>query len=291
MGFTSLKLRNSKIEKIAAPVLISVFFFLFVWAVYTFLPVHANANPPQTWGFSVDWKGCIRPDTLKFLSGHSPYTEGCGLNPPWAYLLLAPIAALPVDLGAATMFALTYMIYALVLLRMGAKPWMIAAFTLSRLPLISAFNGNIDFLPVLGFILPPPLALFFLAIKPQIGIGLALFYVVEAWREDKVKAVVKLITPISVVYLISFAVYGLYPLKLLHMPNDPFNASLFPAGLVLAIPLLIYALIKRQKLTAIATAPLLAPYTNIHSYAVLLFAFIPYQVPFLFAVALTWLTH
>ena len=48
---------------------IVVVFIAFVYGVYSFLPVNVDANPPITWGFAVDWKGCIRPDTLKLVSG------------------------------------------------------------------------------------------------------------------------------------------------------------------------------------------------------------------------------
>lgn len=285
MEITFAKLSPS-VQKVIATVLILISFVALVYAAYTFLPVHEDANPPETWGFSVDWKGCIRPDTLKLLSGSSPYTQGCGLNPPWTYLLLAPIALLPPALGAAVMFVFTYVIYALALRALGAKPLMILAYIFCPLVLFNAQNGNIDFLPVLGMILPPWLGLFFLAIKPQIGAGLALFWIVEAWRSTA-----RLIAPVTVAYFLSFVVFGLYPLRLVHMLEDPFNASIFPFGLLFGVPLLVYALVKRQKLISIAATPLLAPYINVHSYAVLLFAFIPYEAPFCLAVALSWLAH
>ncbi len=276
------------LQKVLSAVLILITFVVFVYAVYTILPVHEDANPPLTWGFSVDWKGCLRPATIRLFSGETLY-QGCGFNPPWTYILLGPIALLPPALGAVVMFVLSYMIYTFVLLRMGAKPLMIVAFLICPFPLINALNGNIDFLPLLGFILPPWLGLFFLSIKPQIGAGLALFYIFEAWHKGKWNAVIKLITPITVAFLLSFAIFGFYPLKLINMPSDPYNSSLFPSGLLIGLPLLVYALKTRQKLLSIAATPLLAPYINIHSYAIFLFAFLPYEAGFYIAVALSML--
>lgn len=278
-------------SKWIVPILGAAAFAISLWFVYSFLPVHAEATPPATWGFAVDWKGCIRPDTLKLLSGHSPYAEGCGLNPPWAYLLLAPIAVLPPALGAAIVFVLTYFVYLFVLHRLGAKPWMLAAFLLCYFPFQNAMNGNIDWLVVLGFVLPPPAALFFLVIKPQIGAGLALFYLVEAWRKGGILRVVWDFGPVTVAFLLSFAVFGLWPLQLARMPADAYNRSLWPYGLLFGVPLLVYALAKRQKLTAAASTPLLAPYINIHSFAVSLFAFLPNPPAFLLAIALSWLAR
>lgn len=276
-------------QKVAAAFLIFLSFLAIVWGVYNFLPVHENANLPVTEGWAVDWKGCIRSDILKLLSGRSPYKEGCGLNPPWTYVLLAPVALLSPELGAAVMFALTYMVYIFVLLRMGAKPLAAIAIVGSSFVFINARNGNIDFLPVLGFVLPPQFALLFLAIKPQVGAGLAVFYMIEAYRKGGLSGFGKLIAPVTSMYLLSFVIFGLYPIKLIRMPDDPYNASLFPYSLIFGIPLLVYALRSRQKLLSISATPLLAPYINIHSFAILLFAFLPYQELFILVVALTWL--
>lgn len=279
----------TKYKNISAVLLIVLTFFMLVWFVYTYLPVHENANPPLTWGFSVDWKGCIRPDTLKLISGHSPYAEGCGLNPPWTYLLLAPIALLPPDLGAAVIFVITYFVYTLVLFRRGAKPLMIAAGALCAFVFVNAKNGNIDWMPVLGFILPPQIGLFFLLIKPQIGAALALFWLVESWRIGKLREVIRVFAPVTFAMLISFAIYGFYPLKLTKMPNDPYNSSLWPFGLLIGIPLLFQAIRSRKDHYAIGAAPFLAPYVNIHSYAILLFTFLPYEVGYYLFIALSWL--
>ncbi len=268
---------------------ICLVFGFFVWGVYTYLPVHVDANPPDTWGFSVDWKGCIRPDTLELISGHSPYAAGCGLNPPWTYLLLAPIALLPPALGAAVLFVLTYLLYAFAFMRLGAKPLQVLGLVLCPFVFINAQNGNIDFLPVLGMVLPPQIGLFFVVMKPQMGVGIALFWLVEAWHTGRLREVVRVFGPVTLAYLVSFGLFGLWPLRFLKQPADPFNASLWPLALPIGLGLLIYALRSRNKLLAISATPFLAPYINIHSYAILLFAFIPYEPLLYIVLGLSWM--
>jgi hypothetical protein len=275
-------------KTLLAAVFLPVFFALFVWGVYNILPVHLDPNPPETWGFAVDWKGNIRPSVLRLLSGQTPYaTNNC--FPPWAYLLLAPIALLPPAVGAAVMFALTYLGYMFAFLRLGAKPLQILGLLLCPFVYINAQNGNIDFLPVLGMVLPPQIGLFFVLMKPQLGAGIALYWLVEAWRTGRTREVVRVFGPVALAYLASFAFFGLWPLRLSKMPNDAFNASLWPMALPIGLGLLAQALRSRNKLLSISATPFLAPYINLHSYAILLFAFLPSPTLFYIAIALSWL--
>ena len=259
------------------------------YGVYRFLPVEADANPPATWGFGVDWKGCIRPDTLKLASGQSPYVDGCGFNPPWTYLVLAPLALLPAPAGAAILFTLTYFVYGWALLRAGACPWMALAGLGSRFVFVNALNGNIDWLPVIGLFLPPQIGLFLVVMKPQIGAGIAVYWLAEAWRKGKIREVARVFAPVMLAYLASFAVFGFWPVKMGVSLSDPYNASLWPYGLAAGILLLAYALLKQQKFAAVAATPFLAPYVNIHSYAVGMFALIPYPVGLVLMTAMSWL--
>jgi hypothetical protein len=125
--------------------------------------------------------------------------------------------------------------------------------------------------------------------KPQIGAGIALFWLVEAWRTGRLREVVRVFSPVVLAYLISFAVYGLWPLRFTERMSDPFNASLWPLSIPIGLGLLFHALQRREKFFAMSASPFLAPYINIHSYAVLLLAFIPSPALFFLAVALSWL--
>ncbi len=266
-------------------------FILFVFLAYRFLPVHENANPPLTWGFSVDWKGCIRPDTLTLLKGESPYQKGCGLNPPWTYILLTPIALLPPDLGAAVMFTVTYFGYALIAFRLHYKPWAAAIFLLTPFVFSNAVVGNIDWLAAIGFVLPPPIGLFFVLMKPQIGAGIALFWAASAWKKGGWRQLMLTFVPVITGYLISFIIYGFWPQNLFDMPHDAYNAAIFPLGIPIAIGLLYFSIRNNKAHSAMAAGPFLAPYVNFSSYAVTLLAFDFNFVTGAVLLALLWIVH
>jgi len=263
-------------------------FLVLTYAVYVLLPVHENANPPITWGWGVDWKGTIRPGSLNLITGQTPYTSVIRCLPPWIYLAVSPIAVLPPEIGTAGMFVLTYLVYSFVLYRLNAKPWVILAFLCNSFTFMNAKNGNVDFLAVLGFILPPQIGLFFVLIKPQIGIGITVFWLFEAWKKGKFKEVLRVFAPVTIAYLCSFLIYGLWPLKIAGMTKDVYNASLWPIGVLIGLVLIVKSLKEQNPLYAMGASPFLAPYVNFTSYALVLFPFIPNEVLMLIAVALSW---
>lgn len=268
--------------------LISLAFIFFVFIAYSFLPVHEDANPPITWGWGVDWKGTIRLGSLDLIAGHTPYTSVVRCQPPWVYLAISPFALLPPAVGAAAIFVLSYLVYSFVLYRLKAKPWVIFAFLLNSFAFTNAKNGNLDFLAALGFILPPQIGLFFVLTKPQIGIGIAIFWFFEAWRKGRWREVFYVFAPVSIAYLLSFLIYGFWPLMLIGEIHDIYNASLWPIGIPVGILLLYKSIRDRNALFAMGASPFLAPYVNITSFAVVLFPFIPNTLLFLIGVALTW---
>ena len=182
---------SRKQNNILGIILIILAFFAFVFTVYTYLPVFENANPPYSWGWGVDWKNLLRQASIDTIKGHNPYTGPLRLLPPWAYLIVSPFTALSPELGEAVFFVLTYMVYAIVLYRLKAKPLAILAFLSNYFIFMNAKNGNLDFLVALGFIVPPQVGLFLVLIKPQIGFGIAIFWLIEAWRKGRICGSIK----------------------------------------------------------------------------------------------------
>lgn len=261
---------------------------LLTYIAYTYLPVAENANPPVTWGWGVDWKGTIRPGALDLISGRTPYTRVIRCLPPWIYLIVAPIAALPPALGTAFMFALTYVIYALVLCRLKVNPWAIAAFLLNSYLFTNARNGNVDEFAILGFILPPQIGLFFVLCKPQVGIGMAIYWAFEAWGKGKFRELLKVFAPVVIAYGLSFMVYGPWPLLVSRMASDNFNVSFWPVGLAIAGILLYKSIRSKDPLFSMGSGPFLSPYVNTTSLSVILFIFSQSPILMLIASILTW---
>jgi hypothetical protein len=247
-----------------------------------------------SWSFPTgpDWPLNFRLAALELLHLKSPYTIGGFYNPPWALLPLIPFAVLPERTGGFLISFMTLLSYGYVAHRMGAKPLTLGLMLVSPPALMAANNANIEWLVVLGFILPPQIGLFFILMKPQIGIGLALFWLVQAYRRGRIKEVIKVFAPVTVAFLISFLLFGLYPVKGLSLTpaNETigWNMSAWPLSLMFGLPLLIYSIRKQKQNLSISAGPMLSPYVGGYSWIMLLFGLLPHQWEACAAALIMW---
>jgi hypothetical protein len=216
---------------------------------------------------AVDWTTAFRPSVRTLLSGHSPYDNPLMIHAPWGLIPLIPFALLPESVGRAALFIVGLVAYAFVAHRLGAKPISLIFFLISPPVLHVLYNGNLDWLAAIGFILPPQLGLFFISIKPQMGIAVAIFWLFEAWRQGGVKQVLKVFAPFTSLLLISFVLFGLWPLGALRTTNYWWNASLWPMSIPVGLGLLVAAIRKQKIEFAMAASPCLSPYVLFHSWA------------------------
>lgn len=279
-------------EKPFTIAIFSILFLVMVWAVFTFLrePLEQPWYPGnRNFLIGVDWKGALLPGVKALISNKSPYAVGV-YNPPWVLLPFIPLAIFPQTISTAAMFVLGLFMPAWAAARMGAKPMIAAGFALSPFCLLNAQNCNIDWLVLLGFTLPPQIGLFLVLAKPQIGFAVTLFWLVEAWRNGKMREVLRIFGPITIVFLLSLALYGLWPLIYLAKPSiDPSNDSPFPMLVPIGLVLLLYGLRKRRMLPAAMSAPFLSPYLIAHSWAVALFGLTRSQVEFWAVWVMLWI--
>lgn len=115
-----------------------------VWAGARYLPP------------GIDWRDTYRPAARALLSGKSPYTVDIYFAAPWALLPLIPFALLPETIGRAVLLLVGLIAFAFTARRLGAKPLSMTAFLLSPPVLHCLLNSNIEWLPLLGAVLPPP---------------------------------------------------------------------------------------------------------------------------------------
>ncbi|MGD0006567.1 MAG: hypothetical protein ABSE06_20330 [Anaerolineaceae bacterium] len=287
-GLMALFLKRINIKwKIA--IVFVVLFLLTTWVVYLRAPVSGEWHPGVTVSIGVDWKGTFRPAVFKMLSGESP-NEQPAFNPPWIFILLLPFALLPPALGTAAIFTLGLFVPTWAAVRAGAKPLVAAAFTLSPLVLGNAQNGNIDWMVLLGVTLPPQFGLFLVLAKPQIGAGIALFWLVEAWRVGGVKQVTRIFGPVTVAFLLSFGLYGLWPLQSLELLRTAsYNLTAWPYSIPFGFALLLYAIRRHSLKTATIASPLFSPYMMLHSWSIALFGILNTQLEFWFAWVFLWI--
>lgn len=224
----------------------------------------------------IDWTDTFRPSTLAILSGQSPYGTFYLAHAPWGLILLIPLALLPEAVGRVMLIFCGLVSYAYVARRLGAKPTAIIFLLLSPVVMHVLLNGNLDWLAVLGFVLPPQFGLFFISIKPQIGIAVAPFWLVKAWREGGWKQVAEVFAPFTIVLLLSFIPFGLWPLETVRVKVTQvfYNASLWPLSIPVGLALFVTSIRKRRIEYAMAASPCLSPYVLFYSWGTVLLAII-----------------
>lgn len=240
-----------KFEKMSLPYGISVFALLLalLFILSPALPV------------GIDWRDTYRPAALAMARGDSPYSVPIYYAAPWGAALLIPLALLPYALGRLLLFAVSLIAFAWVGIRLGAKPVPLLLFLTSAAVMGCLNNGNIEFLPLLGVIAPPWLGLILFAIKPQVGIGLAIFWVLDTWKREGFPAVLRMVFPVSLMLSASFIIYGPWPIRFSEtLERSVDNTSLFPWSIPLGLALLYVGYILKWKTTALAASPLLSPY-------------------------------
>ena len=242
-------------------------------------------------GPGAGWEGAFRPAVLLLLSGQNPYIQFNFFNPPWALLPIISFALLPIRIGSALISATNLCVFVYVLRRLGATKK--ATLLFLTIPFVF-WTVNLDSLVALGLILPPQIGLFFLLIKPQVGAVVAVYIFFNVWRSRGWRAVLGVFTPIIIITLVSFVLFGLWPLRFLQQTRPEirssiYNLSVWPASLFIAIPLLIFAVIKGEKRIAIGASPLLSPYVLVHSWPIALMGLLPNHNLFAIGVLLLWL--
>jgi hypothetical protein len=216
--------------------------------------------------YGVDWHTVFRPAARALLSLESPYSIEGYYNAPWALLPLIPLAVLPESIGYAFLILLSLAGFSFTAHRLGARPSIIIVLLLSPPVLHCLLNGNIDALSVVGFVLPPQIGLFLVLIKPQIGIVLAMYWLIEVWRRRGIQEVFRTFGPLIVVLLVSFCLFGFWPLRFKEELHLWWNASLWPASIPVGLALLAGAILRNQKKFAMAASPFLSPYVLLHAW-------------------------
>ncbi len=237
---------------------------------------------------AVDWHAFFRPAALELISGRSPYDIAGFPSPPWALLPMIPLALLPEHAGRTALLLISLFAFALAAHRLGARPVALIALLLSPPVLHSLLNGNVDAMALLGFTLPPQAGLFFVTVKPQIGAAATIFWLIEAWRRGGRWEVLRVFGPITFVWLASFLVFGLWPLRWQQEIAVYWNASLWPASIPVGLALLAAALHRRRLQYTMAASPCLSPYVLLHAWVGALASIVTRAPETIAAVAALW---
>ena len=261
-----------------------VVYGLGLFALLTY--VISITSPP-----SIDWEGAFYLAAQEVLHGRSPYNVINFLNVPWTLIPLLPLALLPVRLGSAILFLLNLSIYIYVAYRLGTRGVWIIVFLLAPPVIHSLYLGNIDAFSLLGFVLPPQIGLFFVLMKPQVGLIMGLFWFGEAWRSGGVRDVIRVFAPVGIALLLSILVFGnwMTPDRLDLQVNSTWNASWWPWGIPFGLVLSVLSLRDQRREYAMAASPFLAPYVTHSSWVGVVTALLPRKLELLVAVIGMWI--
>lgn len=245
----------------------------------------------QIWStVGIDWKETFYPAANAVLRGNSPYTVPTFRNAPWTILFLLPFALFSETTGGVLFFLASLGIYAWVAYRLQASRLALTVFLLSPPVVYGMRMLNVDIFVLIGFTLPAQLGLFFVIIKPQMGIVMIPFWLIQAYKEGGIRQVVTTFAPVTVVTVLTFLFFGNWLSGRQSDLLDSFwNASLWPWAVPIGIVLSALSIRDMRKDFAMAASPFLSPYLAYHSWVSVLTGLIRYDFEFIIAVTSMWL--
>jgi hypothetical protein len=225
------------IGRLTAKTLYVAMAIFLAYLVFTHLPVTSR-----------DWQ-TFRKAALLWPDPY--YREAMIFNPPWLFLLLYPLAALPHPAGVGVLIMIS--ILAVALYTGSAKKAFFVAASAGLGGIIVL--GQLDALLLYGLLIPYGLGIPLLLTKPQ-GVFLAIIPRLNRWS--------MLLT--LLVMGISVLVWGEWWWHILaHQPNPKGNLSLFPYSIVLGIPLVYWGLKRKSDALLCSASLCFAPYFMAHS--------------------------
>jgi hypothetical protein len=217
---------------------------------------------------NADWNGTYDAAGRGLFSGDSPYEQPLFVNPPWTVLLLLPFVVFPSALARGlwlicTLAALIYMGW-----RLRAPRAAFIAMLLSPTAIGALLAANLDSFVLLGAFMVPTWGLLVLMIKPQIGVGFALYHLVESFRAGKAIGVLRTFAPVVLAFVIGAALFPVWIERMINKPANIWNRSLFPFGIPLGLLFLWLGIRRRNVFLALASTPFFAPYLTFYTYLV-----------------------
>ena len=227
-----------------------------------------------------------------FLVSEDPYVLPGGLqfyNPPWALFFLLPFALLPTPFGQAALVFATFCVYAYTARRLGANLVAIVILLTSLPVFMCVLYSQIDWLVFLGAVFPPQIGMIFIVMKPQVGMGLAVYWVVAAWIRGGFREVVALLSPVALVFVCSLCWFGFWPVCWLRSTANvvAFWPYLVPVG----CGLMIAAIVRKNYKFALLSGPCFAPHVLTYSLTGVLLVTMDRPVIMAAISALLWLVQ
>jgi hypothetical protein len=216
---------------------------------------------------NADWYGTYDPAARGIFSGQSPYAVAGFHNPPWALLLLFPFIVFSPEYARGLFFVASILAFVVIVWKVKINPLAAIALFLSPTMIGGLLACNLDTFVLAGVLFPPAWGLFILLIKPQVGMGVALYYLHDSWKKGGWSKVLWTFAPVALGYSLSFLIFPVLVEKFMSKSSiDPWNRSIFPYGVPLGLFFLWLAIRRKNAYFALAVAPLISPYITFYSY-------------------------
>jgi hypothetical protein len=240
-----------------------------------------------------DWLEYFYPALQAFLSGHSPYINSEIGNPPWAFIILAPLGFLPPmpSVAAINFISISGLV---AFCFKNKKKWLAFPLVLSYPFLVLLANSNLEGLLLWGLTIGGPIGLILLAIKPQAALLIGVIWAIKAWKKGGRKALAILLGPLVILTLLSIIFFPDWLRNLLIFSNrtDGDLANGFPWLVPLGIGLFIAAIRNQREDWAAVATLLIAPYVRVQSWTVALCLLaLYYPLEGVIAAFSTWLVY
>jgi hypothetical protein len=218
-----------------------------------------------------DWRSNFKPSALNLLKGNLNNDDV--FNPVWGIALLIPFALIPDPYSNMVMSLVEIACFVYVGRKLKIKPLTLLMIMTLPQTMMMFCNGNLEWLVLLGFIMPIEYGSFLLVLKPQIGIGVILYKFFENIREKKYLKTVLKFAPVSIA-MILFGAYYLFTKNTTgdykYVINARWNVAAWPYGLVIGVVLLYYSVKNKKENIARLSSGFFAPYISSASLSVLL---------------------
>jgi len=203
---------------------------------------------------------------------------------------MLPLAIFSERVSGNLFFILTLALYAWVAIRLKASRVALIAFLLSSPVIYGMRMLNVDALAFVGFVLPPQIGLFFVLLKPQMGIAMIPFWMFESWREGGWRSLLRDFLPVTIATTLSLVVFGTASIgRSNDLLQSTWNASLWPWAFPIGFALTILSILHRRKDQAMAASPFLSPYLAYHSWVSVLAGLMQRDLELVLAVIGMWL--
>lgn len=252
-------------------IIFSALFFVFIFLQWVpFFQKYA--------GIGNDLHNIFEPAARLLFSGKSPYKVQYFTNPPWLLLFYLPFSFVPAPFDILFFFVTGIVGFSLVLYRLGAKPVTIAMFFICPQFLWSLIYGNCDWIATIGFILPPQVGLFFILLKPQLGLLLTCYWLFDSWNNGGFPELIRVFSPVILGFILTFVFFPDF-LSSIFSYAHPYKGNLayFPYLIPLAVVMFYRSIRYRKKGMAIAAGPFLSPYLGVNSLFVPALGLLPSQ--------------